>query len=197
MTPDGPPDPLATALAVIAALDRIGATYVIGGSFASSLYGEPRSTNDIDIVIDLTVDRARALTDALGARFYVRADAAERAAGSGGTFNVIDTSTAVKVDVFVAGANPLDQERLRMRRTISVSGASGPVEVFVDTAENTVVRKLEWFRRGGGTSSRQWQDIVGVLRAQRGRLNAEYLRAWAERLELTDLLQRAKADAET
>ena len=197
MTPDGPPDPLATALAVIAALDRIGATYVIGGSFASSLYGEPRSTNDIDIVVDLTVDRARALTDALGARFYVSADAAERAAGSGGTFNVIDTSTAVKVDVFVAGADPLDQERLRMRRTISVSGASGPVEVFVDTAENTVVRKLEWFRRGGGTSSRQWRDVVSVLRAQRGRLNAEYLRAWAERLELTDLLQRANADAET
>lgn len=181
---------------MIGALDRVGVPYVIGGSFASSLYGEPRSTNDIDIVVDLPVARAQALSDALKGRFYVSAEEATRAASSGGTFNVIDTNTAVKVDVFIAGADSLDQERLRVRRAISVSGPSGPVEVFVDTAENIVLRKLSWFRLGGGVSSTQWRDIVSVLRAQRGRMNAEYLRVWTDRLELADLLQRANADAE-
>jgi len=65
----------------------------------------------------------------------------------------------------------------------------------VDTAEHTVLRKLEWFRRGGETSERQWRDVVGVLRAQGRRIDREELTAWAGRLGVSDLLQRVLDEA--
>lgn len=150
MTPEAIPDPIAVAAAVAGTLERIGVAYVIGGSFASSLHGEPRSTNDIDLVADLPASKVAALVSTLGSAYYVNADA--------------------------------------------VVTATGP-RLFVDTPENVVLRKLEWFRRGGGVSERQWRDVVGVLRAQKGRLDEGYLEDWASRLGVGSLLRQASSEA--
>ena len=195
MTPEALPDPIAVAAAVAAALESIGVAYVIGGSVASSLYGEPRSTNDVDLVADLDAMKVDSLIGSLGPGYYVSNDAAGAAARrkTGGSFNIIDTRSAVKVDVFVAGSDAFDRERLRRRQAIDLS-PSGP-RLFVDTPENVVLRKLEWFRRGGEVSERQWRDVIGVLRAQNGRLDSEYLENWASRLHVTPLLHQAAAEA--
>ena len=107
MTPEALPDPVSVALSVADALDHAGVAYVVGGSFPSSLYGEPRSTNDIDLVADLSADKVDQLIDALGAEYYVSRSAVEEAAHAGGSFNIIHMRTAVKVDVFIAGGDPL------------------------------------------------------------------------------------------
>ena len=195
MTPDSLPDPLLVAGLVATALERIGAVHVIGGSFASSFYGEPRSTNDIDVVADLSLDAARALAEALGPQFYMSATAAAEAVRSGGSFNIIDVRSAVKVDVFVAGEDALDRDRLRRRQRVQVTTSDGSIDLFVDTPEAVVLRKLEWFRRGGETSERQWRDVVGVLRAQAGRLDRDYLTEWADRVGVADLLRVAEEEA--
>jgi hypothetical protein len=65
---------------------------------------------------------------------------------------------------------------------------------MVKAPEDTILRKMLWFREGGEVSDRQWRDILGVLRAQQGSLDLAYLRAWAVRLALTDLLGRATAE---
>ena len=195
MTPGAVPDPIAVAALVARHLEEQRVPYVVGGSFASSLHGEPRSTNDVDIVADLDAMSARALVASLGSAFYADSDAAAAAAASGRSFNLIHIESAVKVDVFVAGNDPLDQERLRRRERVTVESAAGETPLFVDTPEDVVLRKLEWYRRGGQTSERQWRDVLAVLRVQ-GALDRPYLDAWAARLGLVDLLARATAEAD-
>jgi hypothetical protein len=196
MAPEGLPDPLRVALTVTAILDRLGVAYVTAGSFASSLHGEPRSTDDVDIVADLHPSEAHVagLVRALGEDWYVSEDAVHDAVARGTSFNVVHLPSGVKVDFFVVGRDPFDAHRVASSRAVRVGDEPGAV-LRVDTAEHTVLRKLEWFRRGGETSDRQWRDVVGVLRAQGSRLDRAELAVWAERLGVTDLLARALRDA--
>ena len=66
--------------------------------------------------------------------------------------------------------------------------------LYVDTAEHTLLRKLEWYRRGGESSERQWRDVQAIARIQGDRLDHSQLRLWAPRLGVDDLLQRVIAE---
>ena len=99
--------------------------------------------------------------------------------------------TAAKVDIFVAGASAFDQERLHRRTPVHFSAGATSITLFVDTSEDTILRKLEWYRRGGESSERQWRDVIGVVDAQSARLDRTYPRTWATRLGVADLLERA------
>lgn len=191
MAPDSLPEPIGVAGLVAAHLARIGVLYVIGGSFASSVHGEPRSTNDIDMVVDLRAVDIDAFIDAMSSEWYVSRDAVVEAVRAGGTFNVIHMPTAVKVDIFVAGLDAFDRARLQRRVPVAFSSGAKPVTLFVDTAEDTILRKLEWYRRGGETSERQWRDVSGIVNAQSARLDRSHLREWAVKLGIDDLLARA------
>jgi hypothetical protein len=192
VTPDQPPDAIGVALFVTGVFTRLNVPYLIGGSFASSLYGEPRSTNDIDIVVDLEQSQVTPLATALAAsgECYFDEDAMRTAVDRGQSFNIIHLVTAVKVDVFVAGTDVFDRERLQRRRRIELQQGSANV-VYVDTPEATILRKLEWYRRGGESSERQWRDVISVLRARPLQLDREYLSLWATRLKIADLLDGA------
>jgi hypothetical protein len=196
MVPDRLPEPLAVALEVANVLERLGTPYLAAGSLASSLHGEPRSTNDVDLVVDLAPEHVSPLLTMLGNRYYVTLEAVSEAAHHGGTFNLIHLETAVKVDVFVAGDDPFDAERLASRTRVRV----GPDErdmLDVDTAEHTILRKLEWYRRGDEVSERQWRDVLGVIRVQGSRLDWDRLATWAARLGVADLLARARGEGGT
>jgi hypothetical protein len=194
VTPEALPDPLAVALAFTAVLDRLGIPYVIGGSFASSVHGEPRSTNDIDVVADLRIDLIARFVAELGPDYYVSVEAAREAVRTEGTFNVIHMQGGIKIDVFVAGRDQFNQERLAHREAVQPVVDSERT-LFVDVAEHSIVRKLEWFRRGGEVSERQWRDVLGMLRVQGERLDKNRLHQWATRLGVIDLLERARAAA--
>ncbi len=193
MAPDQPPDPLTVALAAAAIFERLGIRYVAGGSLASSLHGEPRSTVDIDLVADLQPAHVAPLLAALLPEHYVSEEAVQEAVRTGGSFNAIHLPTAVKVDVFVAGQDPFDAERLVHRQLVQLL-RDPPGGLFVDTPEHTILRKLEWYRRGGEVSERQWRDVLGVLRAQGERLDRSRMDMWAERLGVSDLLARARRE---
>jgi hypothetical protein len=193
MAPDHLPDPLAVALEVAGILERLGIPYLAAGSLASSVHGEPRSTNDVDLVVDLA-GHVAGLLRALGDRYYVSADAVGEATRTGGTFNLIHLATAVKVDVFVSRDDPFDAERLARRTQVRIGPDEGDV-LKVDTAEHTILRKLEWYRRGDEVSERQWRDVLGVLRAQPTGLDWDRLAAWAARLGVADLLARARRES--
>jgi hypothetical protein len=194
MTPGELPDPVAVAVIVARHFEQLGIAYVIGGSFASSLHGEPRSTNDVDLVANLDEESAGRFTDLLGDAFYADKEVAIEAARAGGSFNIVHMNTAIKVDVFVARFDALDRERLRRRQVVHLDSTEGPAALYVDTAEDIILRKLEWYRRGGETSDRQWRDVVAVLSAQ-ARLDDVYLDAWAKTLDVENLLHRARVES--
>ena len=184
--PDEFPDPIAIALHVGARLDLVGLDWVIGGSIASSVHGEPRATQDVDIVVGLRAREVNSLVEALDRDYYVDADAVRDAVTAASSFNAVHYMTALKVDFFVAGDDPFEAERLAHRQRIEMPDGF----LYVDTAEHTLLRKLEWYRRGGEASERQWRDVQAIVRIQGDRLDRDRLRLWAGRLGVTDLLQR-------
>lgn len=182
-------DPLDIALLVAASIERAGGRYFVGGSVASSLQGDPRSTNDIDFVVELT--RVRAFAEALGPNFEVDEVMVSQAVTSGGSANIFYLPWVTKIDIFGVGSAPYDQSEFARRQCIQIR-ASGET-LWIKTPEDTILRKLLWYREGGEVSDKQWRDVVGVLRVHADELDAAYLDAWAARLELVALLARAKA----
>lgn len=183
-----PVDPLAVAQLVAEILERHDIGYVIGGSVASSVMGEPRSTLDIDLMIDADVEKVRALVRDLATSCYVDEESASEAAARGTSFNAIHYASSMKIDFFIAERTDLARAQLRRGKRISLR--SGASLVFY-AAEDLVVRKLLWYRAGGETSERQWRDVLGVLRASNETLDHELLRSAAEDAGVSDLLDSA------
>ena len=179
---------------VAAILDSLGIRYVVGGSIASSLHGEARFTRDVDIIIELSADRIEPLAAALQPRFYVGLDAMKEALRTRDSFNAIDPESGLKVDFFVLGRSAFDLEEFR-RGMREPSPPRGRAPLVYKTPEDTILRKLQWFRAGGEVSNQQWHDVLGVLATCRGRLDEAYLDRWAVELGVTDLLTKARAQA--
>lgn len=114
-----PVDPIAVALAVARVFEALGIQHTIGGSIASSFAGEPRSTVDIDFVAAMDESQIPALVNALSADFYVDDASLRRAIRARSSTNLIHHTTQLKVDIFVAGGTPLDQQQLQRRQEIT------------------------------------------------------------------------------
>lgn len=189
-----PMGPVDLALEVAALLDDLSIPYVLGGSVASSLVGEPRATVDVDLAVRLQRAQVGALVAALGTAYYVSREAALEAVARSSSFNLIHLGSMQKVDLFVLGEGLLDRRQIERRERVVV--AEDPRrELWVGSAEDQVLRKLAWFRLGGQISDRQWRDVVAILSVQADRVNYEDLRAAAAALGLADLLARAERQA--
>lgn len=182
-------DPLQIAARVCATLESLGITYSVGGSIASSLSGEPRTSIDIDIVVLLEPTHVDPLATALADEFYVHRPALDRAITTRSSANVIHRESSVKVDLFIAGGSPIDDDTLRRRLLVTVGAP--PVRLFVHTGEDILLQKLRWYRLGNDVSDRQWRDVLGIVRVQERRLDRAYLENSAKRLAVDDLLERA------
>jgi hypothetical protein len=178
------------AMKVAEALTSVGGEYFVGGSLASSLQGEPRATNVIDFVISLPVGRINALRDALGIDFEVDTDTLRDAVLHARSANAFYLPVVTKIDFFGRGHEPFDESEFSRRRAV-VIGEQGE-SLAVKSAEDTVLRKLLWFREGGSVSEKQWRDIIGVLRISAPAIDTAYLDSWAQRLGLVELLAAAK-----
>lgn len=188
------PDELGIAIAGIAdVLDALGVVWAVGGSIASGTHGEPRATNDVDVIAALDIPRARDLANRLAGNYYADADAAADAARRRASFNVIDNRSFIKIDVFVPPPGPMGLGQLDRRCEIDLF--AGARRVFVLGAEDTVLQKLRWYELGGAVSDRQWRDIVSIVRMSGARLDDAYLDEVARDAELAELLARARADA--
>jgi hypothetical protein len=183
-----PVDPIAVALAVVRVFNTLGIAHTIGGSIASSFAGEPRSTVDIDVVAAIGESQVPAFVAALSRDFYVDDASIRRAIRERASANLIHYATQLKVDIFVAGGTPLDDQQLMRRQEVTL----GPGRTLhVHPPEDILLQKLLWFQRGGEKSDRQWRDILGIIRVQGLHLDRDYLAINAPKLGVADLLARA------
>jgi hypothetical protein len=172
---------------VVALLDGAGIPHMLTGSFASTFHGPPRSTRDIDLVVDPEKESLeRFLSSIAPDLYYVSAPAAREALARRGQFNLIDLETGWKVDLIVRKDRDYSREEFARRQRALV----GSVAVFVTTAEDTVLSKLEWAKKG--ESERQLRDVAGVLASKGGDLDFAYLECWVSRLSLLELWERVQ-----
>jgi len=169
-------------------LDALGVRYAVGGSLASSIVGEPRSTIDADLVAELQPEHIESFIAQLSPRFYIPEEPLRRAVRERLSANLIDQDTGMKVDVFIAGGTPLDDAALARRLPFAPRGDAGIL--YVHTPEDVRLQKLRWYRKGGEMSHRQWRDVIGIVRVQGSRLDRSYLTHGATLLGVTDLLER-------
>ena len=189
-------DDLVVALApFIEVLDRLGVAWYVGGSVASSVHGHFRATNDIDVIAHLQERHVGAIRESLEADHYVEESSIREAVQRRSSFNLVHYGTGLKIDVFV----PPDSEYeagVRARRVAEPFGGGRDVRrLWIGSAEDTVLAKLAWFRRGGEVSEMQWRDVQGIIELRDNELDCDYLHRWAPVLGISDLLEHALAEA--
>lgn len=167
------------------ALGRAGVPYMLAGSFASSLHGAPRSTQDIDVVIDPTFDSLdRLLVELARPDTYFDMDVARDELKRRGQFNVIDSSTGWKADLIFRRARPFSVAEMARRLPMQILG----VPAFVATPEDTVLAKLEWASLGA--SERQLEDVRRVVEVKGDALDRAYIEQWLDPLDVRALWDR-------
>jgi hypothetical protein len=161
---------------------------------ASSAHGIARASLDADVVADIQLGQVDALVTRFQDAYYVPVDRLREAVRERTSFNLIHLSTMFKIDVFVSRGREFDRQAAERALPQLIDDSPGASAFRVASPEDTILAKLEWFRRGGETSERQWWDVVGVLRVTAD-ADREYLRRWAPALGVADLLERAIAAA--
>jgi len=165
---------------VVETLVRLDLPYLITGSIATILYGEPRFTNDIDVVVQLTPDRIEALVDAFPSEdFYVDPERIQQALSAKSQFSIIHPSSGLKIDFIIPAMDEFD--RSRFARGWLVRPADDYEATFA-SPEDVIVKKMQFYAEGG--SDKHLRDITSVLRISASRVDRDYVAAWADRLGL-------------
>jgi hypothetical protein len=165
-------------------LEKLGIEYVVVGSTASIAYGEPRFTNDIDVVVNLSLKHVAPLcAEFPGPEFYVSQPAVQSAVSKQFQFNILHPSSGYKIDCIVAGADEF--ARSELDRGVEIYREDGAYKVRFATPEDVIIKKLEYFKLG--ESEKHVRDILGILRAQGDRIDRDYIDGWSRRKGLTDI----------
>jgi len=152
---------------------------MLAGSTASSFHGEPRTTHDIDLVVELGEHGLPGLRAAFPEDDYYYDDGAARTAvRTGRQFNIIDMATGWKADLIIRKRRAFSKEEFQRRVMVEIEGFS----VWIASAEDVVLSKLEWSARSG--SERQLRDVAGVLRLGGAGTDTEYIETWVAVLGL-------------
>ncbi len=184
------PEPIRIVHKVISAFDQLDIPYLVGGSLASAVHGLIRSTLDADLIAEVKPDQVLSLCGLLEKDFYIDPEMILDAIIHRTSFNLIHIETMFKVDIFLLKNRQFDRNEME-RRSLQPFGDSSDEPVYVSTAEDIILAKLEWYRLGGEMSDRQWRDIQGILKIKANQLDFDYLKEWSSKLSVNDLLQRA------
>ena len=164
---------------------------MVVGSFASTFHGEPRTTRDIDIVVQADSRTITKFVESLPeSEWYVDADAARDAHAHNSMFNVIDIQSGWKVDVICMRTGAFAKSEFSRRLPADILGA----RVFIASAEDTILAKLSWCR--DSSSERQLRDVAGIVSSIGERLDREYLNYWIDELGLAALWLQVSSESE-
>lgn len=177
---------------VIDVLQKHQIEYMVTGSIASSLQGEPRSTHDIDLVVNIHSQDVEVLVSAFSPpRFYLDPHMVLNAIARQEMFNLIDTEQGDKIDFWLLTSEPFDQSRFSRRYKEEFRGLT----FYISRPEDTILAKLQWAKLSGG-STKQLQDVLGVYEVQSNALDMQYIETWVIQLELSDYWEQIKAQSD-
>lgn len=187
-------DPIWLVHQLATILDFLNIPYYVSGSVASSLQGEVRFTEDLDMAIEIELDQVQFLIDALSQDFYISETAVyEAIEGVTNSFNVIHLQTTEKADIFISRKTDFDLNKIS-RRQLYIS--DDPAQAFyVCSPEDTILQKLIRFQMADFQSQKQWRDILGVLKLQREILDLSYLSLWSQNLGVKESLLKAMSES--
>jgi hypothetical protein len=177
----------AVLLQAIEALERIEIPYAVTGSWASTSYGLPRTTHDLDLVVAITVEQADELASAFQSPMYADAAWMKEAAAKRTFFNIIDPISGLKIDFWPLQDDEYSRTQFERRRHIELLGH----KVWMLAPEDVILSKLLWYR--ASESQTQLRDCIAVWKLQQGAMEPGYLQHWADHLGVTDLLAQVQA----
>lgn len=160
-------------------IENANVSYIIVGSIASMVYGEPRLTRDMDIVVDVSPQDAQRFEQLFPQPEYycppieVLGDEIRNR----GQFNLLHVTTGLKIDVMIKKTTPFDQSRFARRKRIELWG---DFSAFLASPEDIIIKKLEHFQEGG--SEKHLRDIRGIL--SNTPIDKAYLEEWITKLHL-------------
>lgn len=164
-------------------LEKLGLRYFVTGSVAAMFFGEPRFTNDIDIVVDLKPERIQEFCSEFPQTdFYVSEEAVRRAVKQHSQFNILHPASGLKVDIMIPSASPFNS--VRFLRATRIKPEPDYDAVF-SSPEDIILKKMEYYREGG--SDKHLRDIAGILKISADLIDHTYIADWADRLELSEI----------
>lgn len=184
-------DPRELLVKIARILDELKIQYLVSGGLAVFIWGKPRFTADIDIVIELNSEKKEKLEKMLqeiSPFCYVDKEAMERALLTKGEFSFIDGDTGMKVDFWILKDDSFDQARLTRRVLKEILGK----KVAFTSPEDLILIKLLWYQQS--PASRQLEDAASVLKVSGQKLDRKYLRHWAQKLKVSEILEDLKKE---
>lgn len=185
------PDILIAIRPVIRLFERHSIPYFIGGSVASSKYGRPRSTLDVDLIVDLKLSMVPILVEALKNDYYIDSDMIAEAIQRSSSFNLIHYDTMIKLDLFLLKKHTYDETSMMRKKTDKFEDDPEDEDYAFSSPEDIIINKLKWYEMGDRVSDHQWNDILDVIKIQANSLDKEYLKKWCSTFNLSEQLEKA------
>ena len=176
---------------IINVFDDMGISYYLCGTLASSAYGLSRTTQDIDLVSDISIDHVNSFVEKLKEKYFIDAEMIRDAIKSETSFNLIHLDTMFKIDIFILKEDPYSKTSFNRIQEDSLDQGKDSLKIFISSPEDVILSKLIWFKLGSEISERQWLDILGVIKIQGDNLDKEYLIQWSKQRDIYDLLRKA------
>lgn len=180
---------------IIKVLDDLQIPYYLSGSVASSVYGIPRTTLDIDLVTSLNEVNIDKFVERIRPNFFVDIEMIFEAVKTDSSFNIIHLDSMIKVDFFILKKHRYPLVAFDRKRMEKLTLDDNSIEIYICSSEDIILNKLLWFKEGNMISERQWLDVLGVLKIQFNSLDKDYLNFWAKELQIDDLIKKAFEEA--
>jgi hypothetical protein len=184
------PEPIAVIVLVTQVLEKLKIPYLISGSMASTVYGMVRTTQDVDIIAEMHLEHVQPFISTLQSEFYLDEEMIADSVQHNSSFNIIHRKTMFKVDVFIPRKTQFQKSELN-RAQKQIINEIPEISAYFASPEDIILAKLEWFRMSSEVSERQWRDVLGIMKVRAGYLDLEYLRKWASKLNVNELLEKA------